>query len=103
MVPLGMSSDEIETSGYSHPMVRLWSPSRVGFARGKKPEAIMVERQPLTLDAKTIALVSEVLEDAWDPSRRYRKPRCRRARWPYASSNPQLGANVTVSAYVMLR
>jgi hypothetical protein len=35
VVPLGMSSDEIETSGYSHPMVRLWSPSRVGFARGK--------------------------------------------------------------------
>ena len=66
MVPLGMSSDEIETSGYSHPMVRLWSPSRVGFARGKKPEAIMVEKQPLTLDAKTIALVSEVLEAAWD-------------------------------------
>ena len=26
----------------------------------------MVERQPLTLDAKTIALVSEVLEAAWD-------------------------------------
>ena len=26
----------------------------------------MVERQPPTLDAQTIALVSEVLEDAWD-------------------------------------
>jgi hypothetical protein len=26
----------------------------------------MVEKQPLTLDAETIALVSEVLEAAWD-------------------------------------
>jgi hypothetical protein len=31
MMPLAMSSGEIETSGYSHPMVRLRSSSRVGF------------------------------------------------------------------------
>jgi hypothetical protein len=62
MVPLGMSSREIKTSGYGHPMVRLRSSSRVGSAHAKQHESGIMA---LYLDPETIALLRETLDDAW--------------------------------------
>jgi len=67
----------------------------------------------LYLDPETAAFSREVLdrplsrERSWTvrgPAfRRNSKPRCRRASWPHASSNPQLKANGTVTACVTQR
>ena len=63
----------------------------------------MIGREAVYFDPETVALLRETLTTLGPAFRRSCRPRCRRPRWPNASSNRQRAANAIESACVLLR
>ena len=100
MMPFAMSSDEIKRQAMVTQRSDCSRLNAQGSANEKQHESVIMA---LYLDPETVALLRELSTTRGPASRRSSKPPCRRARWPYAFSNPQREANVTVIACVTPR